>query len=350
MRWLGPWSASSGAQKSASATPPPSSSTASAAKRIPLLFDDDVLKGGPGKYREDGVVESEEAQVAARVVRDGRAHAADDDRDREREEEERQQQLAGTPGHGHRGHKRADGADAHVREQDGRDGGRVDGLEKDGEGGERHRLHEHEERERRDQLREPDRAAVAGREHERVQQALLALGDEGAAEGEERGEDDRDPEQALRGLGLLAREREAEGDEGGDDEEQHRRQHLAAAQLQEEILAGQGGGVADVVGHAQARRPVARGARRSGSCVATRKVRSPASAASSRSRSAAPSASSALNGSSRSRRAGACRSARQSASRCSIPRENEPAPSARASQSPKRSSSIPIRSRRSGTR
>src|SRR5918999_1408545 len=315
MRWLGPWSASSGAQKSASASPPPSSSTASEAKRIPLLFDNDVLKGGPGKYREDGVVEGQEAQVAARVVRDGRADAADDD-----------------------------------REQDSRDGRSVDGLEEHGESGQCDRFHEHEERERRDQLREPDRAAVARREHERVQQALLALGDEGAAEGEERGEDDRHPEQALRRLRLLAREREAEGDEGGDDEEQHRRQHLAAAQLQEEILAGQGGGVADVVGHAQARRPVARGARRSGSCVATRKVRSPASAASSRSRSAAPSASSALNGSSRSRRSGSCRSARQSASRCSIPRENEPAPSARASQSPKRSSSIPIRSRRSGTR
>ena len=41
---------------------------------------------------------------------------------------------------------------------------------------------------------------------------------------------------------------------------------------------------------------------------------------------------------------------RQSASRCSIPRENEPARSFRASQSPKRSSSIPMRSRRSGTR
>ena len=41
---------------------------------------------------------------------------------------------------------------------------------------------------------------------------------------------------------------------------------------------------------------------------------------------------------------------RQSASRWCIPRENESTRWLRASQSPKRSSSMPIRSRRSGTR
>src|SRR5687768_460662 len=103
MRWLGPWSASSGAHSSASATPPPSSRTASSESAIPLLFDDDVLKGGPGEYGEKCVVEGEEAEVAGGVVGHRRADAADDDRDRERQEEQRQQQLAGPRGHGHRG-------------------------------------------------------------------------------------------------------------------------------------------------------------------------------------------------------------------------------------------------------
>ena len=47
---------------------------------------------------------------------------------------------------------------------------------------------------------------------------------------------------------------------------------------------------------------------------------------------------------------GSCRNTRQSASRWSIPRENDATRSFRASHRPNRSSSIPIRSRRSGTR
>src|ERR671922_1574157 len=98
MRWLGPWSASSGAQRSASATPPPSSRRVVRASRTPRLFHDDVLKSGPGKYGEDGVVQAQEAEVAGGIVGHRRAHAADDDRDRERQEEERQEQLACPPG------------------------------------------------------------------------------------------------------------------------------------------------------------------------------------------------------------------------------------------------------------
>ena len=60
-----------------------------------------------------------------------------------------------------------------------------------------------------------------------------------------------------------------------------------------------------------------------------------------RSSSSAPSASSAVNGSSSTSSSGSCSSARQSASRCTIPREYEATRSARTSQSPKRSSSIP---------
>ena len=58
------------------------------------LFRDDILKGSPADDRKDEVVEREEAQVAAAVRRHARADAADDDRQRERQEEERQEQLA----------------------------------------------------------------------------------------------------------------------------------------------------------------------------------------------------------------------------------------------------------------
>src|ERR671932_641164 len=93
MRWLGPWSASSGAQSRPSANPPPRRTTVATASRS-RLFRDHVLKAGPGKYGEDAVVQREEREVAARVAGDRRAGAADEHRERNREEEHREQQLA----------------------------------------------------------------------------------------------------------------------------------------------------------------------------------------------------------------------------------------------------------------
>ena len=60
----------------------------------------------------------------------------------------------------------------------------VDPVEEEGEDRQRDELREREERERRERLREPDRAAVARGEHEPVEHALLALGNERAAEAE----------------------------------------------------------------------------------------------------------------------------------------------------------------------
>src|SRR5919197_4943932 len=102
MRWVAPWSASSGTQRSARPTPVPSRTRASTARMTPCLFGDDVLKGGPGKYGEDGVVQSQESQVAGGVRGHGGADAADDDRDRERQEEQRQEHLAGAAPNRHR--------------------------------------------------------------------------------------------------------------------------------------------------------------------------------------------------------------------------------------------------------
>src|SRR5919106_4653377 len=209
MRWLGPWSASSGAQSNARATPPPSSTTAARANRKPLLFRNDVLKGGPGKYGEDGVVEGQEGQIARRIVGDGRTDTADDDRNRNRKEEQGQEQLARPAGHGHGGEERADGADPDVGQQDGCDRRAVHGLEKERERGQRDDLDEDQERERGGDFSDPDRTPVAGGEDERIEHALLALGNERPAEPEQRGEHDRNPEQALRRALLLVREREA---------------------------------------------------------------------------------------------------------------------------------------------
>src|SRR5829696_9129174 len=260
----------------------------------PLLFDDDVLKGGPRQYRENPVVQAEEGQVASRVVGDGGADASDDDRNREREEQEREQHLTRATRDGHRSEERPDGADPHVREHDGGDRRPGDAAEEEAERRQRHRLDDEEERHRREHLPEPDRAAVARREHERVEDPLLALGHERAAEPQQRREDDRDPEEALRRGLLLRRERETERDEHREHEQRHRGKELLPAQLEEEVLACERGGVADVAAHPNATRVVASEEMRSGSWVATTSVRLAASSRSSRSRSSAPSASSAL--------------------------------------------------------
>src|SRR4029453_2249507 len=102
MRWLGPWSASSGAHSSASASPVTSTKAAASATADPPLFRNDVLKARPGKYRENGVVQRQERQEPRRIVAHSGPDAADEDRQRERQEEEREEQLARPAGRGHR--------------------------------------------------------------------------------------------------------------------------------------------------------------------------------------------------------------------------------------------------------
>src|SRR5215210_7509483 len=93
MRWLGPWSASSGAQSSPSATPPPRRRTVDDA-RSRRLFGDDVLKAGPRKYGEDAVVQGQEGQVAAGVFGNRCSDASDQHRQRDGQKEDGQQELA----------------------------------------------------------------------------------------------------------------------------------------------------------------------------------------------------------------------------------------------------------------
>src|SRR3970282_2966520 len=86
------------------------------------------------------------------------------------------------------------------------------------------------------------------------------------------------------------RQREVEYDESRQDEEEHRRQRVARAELDLQILAGERGDVGGIR-HPSGSLVVARDASRDGSCVATTSVRLPASSESSWSRSPRPTSS-----------------------------------------------------------
>src|SRR4029079_7941902 len=138
---------------------------------------------------------------------------------------------------------------------------------------------------------------------------------------EQRGEHERNPEQAGGGeFGRVTGKDEVEDDERRDDEQQHRRQRVACAQLEQQILARECSDVREVR-HPSARCAVAKRSTRTGSWVATTNPARGRRSSSSRSSSAAPSSSSALCGSSSTSRSGSCSSTRQSARRCSMPRE-----------------------------
>src|SRR5215204_5855737 len=260
-----PWSASSGAQKIASERPATRRAAAVSERKAAPLFRNDVLKACPGKDRKDQVVESEEGQVPARVVRDSRADSADDERYRHRQEEQRQEELTRTGGGCHRAEKGPDGGDPHVRERDAGDELPGHVLVEERERRQRDCLGEQQEREHAERLTEPDRAAVARSEDQPVERPLIPLADERAYEREQRGEEEGDPEHpARREAGALGGEGEVEHHERRDDEQQHGRHGVARPQLDEEILPREGGDVAEVAGHASASRWVACGAMRSG--------------------------------------------------------------------------------------
>src|SRR6187200_558301 len=156
MRWLKPWSASSGAQKRANARPATSSTEAAVASSTAWLFRNDILKARPGKNRKYQVVEHEEAEVASGVVGHGRPDAAHDDRNDQRQEEKWQQELPSSARGGHRGKECPDGREPEVREEDGRDELPADRLEEKGVRGERDGLRHSEEHQHAKAFRKPD--------------------------------------------------------------------------------------------------------------------------------------------------------------------------------------------------
>src|SRR6187551_2291619 len=184
MRWLKPWSASSGAQKSASARPATSSTAAAAASSTARLFRNDILKARPRKDRKYQVVESEEAKVAAGVVDHRRADTADQDRDDERQEEERQEKLPRAARGSHCREQRPDGRETEVREQNRRHELPADRLEEERVGGQSDHLGDAEKHEHAQAFGKPDRTPVARGENQAVEDALLPFGGESPAEPE----------------------------------------------------------------------------------------------------------------------------------------------------------------------
>jgi hypothetical protein len=176
------------------------------------------------------------------------------------------EKLAGAACGRHRGEQRAHRADSQIRQRHSADRRPADRREEEGERRQSDHLGEREECQCRDHLRQPDRAPVARRQHERVEQTLLALGDEDAAEPEERGKDDCHPEQAELGQPRGAgRKREMEHRQDRDHEQEHRRQGVPRPQLEAQIVARQHRRVYEVAPHARASLPLASGATRSGS-------------------------------------------------------------------------------------
>ena len=110
--------------------------------------------------------------------------------------------------------------------------------EEAGEHRQRDRLEDRQVDEEREHLRDEERGGVDRREPDRVEAALVALGDEQAVDGEERREQDRHQKDA-RGEAPLERgavEPEAEDHERRDGEERHRGQRLERAQLDPQVL------------------------------------------------------------------------------------------------------------------
>src|SRR5487761_1680485 len=244
------------------------------------LFRYDVLEGRPTQQAEEHVVEREKGEIASRRADDACAYATDDDRDGKREEQEWEKEIARARGDRHCAEERPHRADADVGEDHAGHRRAAEPVEEEREQREGDELRRTEERERGDALREPDGAAVAGREHETVEHALLAFGNERASQTEQSSEENRHPQQAARRqLRRVGRQGEVKDDERRDDEEQHRRQGVARAELEQQILARQRAHVGEVR-HASASRSVASRATRSGSWVETSTVRSPRSSAS----------------------------------------------------------------------
>ena len=91
-----------------------------------------------------------------------------------------------------------------------------------------------------DQLADVERGTLDRRHHQRAERLALPLALERAAERERAGERDRNPENAGGRVGdraSLADEAEREHEHAGDGEEQRREQDLAAARLDQQILA-----------------------------------------------------------------------------------------------------------------
>src|SRR5690348_8512009 len=203
----------------------------------------------PARDGEDDVERGEHADRVGRASEPAlehrlrRLHAGDEDRQHERQQEERQQHLAGTRPRRDGAEQRRARREADVPERQHDEQARQHRQEIDVEQQrhERHddRLHEPEEAEVRDQLADEDRPRVDRREQQAGETVLLALEEEPALNAEEAGEDERRPEHARREPRLLLRRRivrDREDDEQEDAERDEARDALARPPFDAEVL------------------------------------------------------------------------------------------------------------------
>ena len=170
-----------------------------------------------------------------------RAGGGDHHRHQQGQEHQRHQQIARARVRGDRRHHHTGGRQADVGEQqDARERRqprpRVE--EEDPEHGQGDRLQHQQVDDQRRRLGRSERRAVDGRQADRVEAALVALGDEQPVDGEDGREQDRRQQHpgGEAAAQLAAVEPEAEEDEGGDREEHHRGHRLEGAQLDPQVL------------------------------------------------------------------------------------------------------------------
>src|SRR6185312_12541528 len=252
------------------------------------------VEHGVGEQAEDEIIEREDRQplgwdragAGRRQQRRRAARRGDQRRHEQRQRDDRHDQVARARADRERGDERADERERAVEQREDQDEARqrrprTGPEQQQRERGDRHDLDEREEQEQRRGLREEQRGAVDRREHDAVEAALLLLGDEQAVDAEDRREQQRDGEDAGR---ELARERvppepEVEEDERRDAEQQHRRNRLGRAALEQQVLAQEGHRRAHVwrlpVAHRYSSSIAACSIRSAGALSATRPSRSP---------------------------------------------------------------------------
>src|SRR5438105_3184634 len=209
------------------------------------LFIEHESRRERGQHDEKYVEVDEQADrllVVARQSHRGlhRHAASDNERDPQRKGEQRQEQLPRTNARHDRREEASQGSHADGRQQHRRDDiGRERRAEKDRKRGQHDRLADHEKRRRCQGLARKDRNWRRGRHQHRLERSLFALRREGAAESDEAGEHQREPEDAWRdrrrtaGVDLKA---EIADEERKNDELRKRRHELACAPLRPQVL------------------------------------------------------------------------------------------------------------------
>ena len=175
-----------------------------------------------------------------------RPRGGDEDGHDQRQEQDRQQQVARARVHRDGRKQCTKSTDARVgQQQDDEERQQVSQVaaldEEEREHRDGHRLDDQQEDQVPHGLREEDRDTVDRAEQQPVEAVLVLLLGEGTVESEQHGEDERHPEHAAGEVGevdpLLDAERVVEDHHRQQHEEDHADDHVARAQLADQVLA-----------------------------------------------------------------------------------------------------------------